>query len=100
MSERLVAAVAQEIAAKESGLLISHSVVQATAKDYVRQSQERLLAQPLLEDLSSHLGGAAAVERRLLELLDAWRGRAVGEQGYGPGNVVNLLRLLRGALRG
>src|SRR5262249_2484748 len=31
---------------------------------------------------------------------DHWRGRPAAEQGYGPGNVVNLLRLLRGDLRG
>jgi len=28
----------------------------------------------------------------------AWS--AAGEQGYGPGNAINLLRLLRGQLRG
>ena len=33
-------------------------------------------------------------------MLDEWRGRPAAEQGYGPGNVVNLLRLLRGDLRG
>ena len=32
-------------------LLRSHAVVQAQAKDYVRRSQERLIAQPLLEQL-------------------------------------------------
>src|SRR5207245_3559798 len=46
------------------------------------------------------LGSGEGVERRLLELLGRWRGRPRAEQGYGPGNVVNLLRLLRGDLRG
>jgi hypothetical protein len=32
--------------------------------------------------------------------VDAWRGQPGVEQGYGPGTVVNLLRLLRGDLRG
>src|SRR5260221_12346236 len=39
----------------------------------------------------------AEVEARLRELLDGLRGRA---QGYGPANLVALLRLLRGHLRG
>src|SRR5262249_8966927 len=39
-------------------------------------------------------------EQRLLRLLEGWRERAEHAQGYGPGNVVNLLRLLRGDLRG
>src|SRR5262249_19026838 len=72
----------------------------ATAKDYVRRSQERLIAQPLLEQLRSRLGGAEAVERRLLALLGARRGLGGGGQGYGPGDVGNLLRPLRGDLRG
>ena len=36
----------------------------------------------------------------MLALLEGWRDRPALEQGYGPGNVVNLLRLLRGDLRG
>ena len=56
--------------------------------------------QPLLERLSGSLGSAAAVERQLLALLGRWRGQPAAEQGYGPGNVINLLRLLRGDLRG
>ena len=35
-----------------------------------------------------------------MALLETWRGRSVEEQGYGPGNVVNLLRLVRGELHG
>jgi len=66
----------------------------------VRRSQERLIAQPLLERVNGILGSAAAVERQLLALLGRWRGQPAAEQGYGPGNVVNLLRLLRGDLRG
>jgi hypothetical protein len=39
-------------------------------------------------------------ERCLLTLLEGWRDWPPARQGYGPGNVVNLLRLLRGDLRG
>jgi hypothetical protein len=41
-----------------------------------------------------------AAEQHLLALLAGWREVAEGAQGYGPGNVVNALRLLRGHLRG
>jgi WD40 repeat protein/predicted ATPase/transcriptional regulator with XRE-family HTH domain len=97
---RLVETLAQEILAGEPALLVSLAVLKATARDYVRQSQERLIAQPLLTRLSAGLGAAVAVERQLLALLEAWRGQSVVEQGFGPGNAVNLLRLLRGDLRG
>jgi WD40 repeat protein/transcriptional regulator with XRE-family HTH domain len=100
VSERLVAALAQEIMTGQPGLLVSHAMVQATSKDYVRRSQERLLAQPLVERVVAACGDAEGAERQLVELVQGWRGRPQEEQGYGPGNVVNLLRLLRGDLRG
>jgi WD40 repeat protein len=100
VTERLVAALAQEIETGEPALLVSHAMVQATSKDYVRRSQERLIAQPLLEGVVAQGGSADGAERRLVELVQGWRGRPPAEQGFGPGNVVNLLRLLRGDLRG
>jgi WD40 repeat protein/transcriptional regulator with XRE-family HTH domain len=99
-SDRLVREVAAEVTAGTSPLLCRYSLVRATAKDYVRRSQELLLALPLLERLRYADPRATAVQARLVALLEDWRGRDWFEQGYGPGNVVNLLRLLRGDLRG
>ena len=80
-------------------MLATHPLIKAQSKDYVRRSQELLIAQPLLERLTAESGGSAGVEQRLVALLEGWRNRPNTEQGYGPGNVVNLLRLLRGDLR-
>jgi WD40 repeat protein/transcriptional regulator with XRE-family HTH domain len=99
LTDRLIGEVSNEILSARPRLLNSHALVQATAKDYVRHSQERLIALPLLERLTG-VAGDANVAERLQGLLEACRGRSHNEQGYGPGNVVNLLRLLRGNLRG
>ena len=80
-------------------VLVEQPLIKAQAKDYVRQTQERLIGAPILQRLTAQHGDGGA-EQRLLALLDGWRGRPAAEQGYGPGNVVNLLRLLRGDLRG
>src|SRR4029077_13685595 len=66
---------------------------------YVRQAQGRLVGTPILQRLKAH-HDERGTEQRLLLLLEGWRGRPSEEQGSGPGNVVNLLRLLRGDLRG
>jgi hypothetical protein len=103
---RLIATITEEIlgdepaSLHEQALITAQALVKAQMKDYVRRSQERLIAQPLLERLAAEVGSAPAVERRLLELLEEWREQPAREQGYGPGNVVNLLRQLRGDLRG
>src|SRR5262249_683003 len=54
---------------------------------------------PILERLIAKYAEVGA-ESQLRGLLDGWRGQPSRDQGYGPGNVVNLLRLLCGNLRG
>jgi WD40 repeat protein/DNA-binding XRE family transcriptional regulator len=98
VTDRLVEAVVEEIASGRPALLVDQALIQAQARDYVRQTQERLIGAPILKRLKAH-GSRDETEQRLLALLEGWRGRTASEQGYGPGNVVNLLRL-RGDLRG
>jgi WD40 repeat protein len=100
MTSRLVEEVAQELDSGELVTLLHQPLVKATAKDYVRASQEKLIAVPVLERLVAERGGQPAAEQRLVALLDQLREWPFVRQGYGPGNIVNLLRLLRGDLRG
>jgi WD40 repeat protein/transcriptional regulator with XRE-family HTH domain len=99
VTDRLVEAVADEIELGQPLVLVEQPLIQAQAKDYVRQTQERLIGGPILQRLKAQ-HSERGVERQLLALLGGWRGRPEAEQGYGPGNVVNLLRLLRSNLRG
>ncbi len=97
---RLVAMASEEIQQGRLLRLREHGLSQAQAKDYVRKSQERLLLAPLLARLQGIYQGRAAVEKQLRAILDELRGRAEEAQGYGPANVLALLRLQRGHLRG
>src|SRR5438105_6252033 len=97
---RLVRTASQEIMQGRLQLLREQSLSQAQAKDYVRQTQERLLLAPLLARLQSSVPGHVEVEPRLRSLLSEVRERALAVQGYGPANLVALLRRLCGDLRG
>jgi hypothetical protein len=99
VTEELVGTIAEEIKHGQSVVLVEQLLIKAQAKDYVRQSQERLIGRPILQRLHAQ-HGEGRTEDLLLALLGGWRGRSAQEQGYGPGNVANLLRLLRGDLRG
>src|SRR5262249_35184698 len=99
LTEQLVEIVADEIGRGQPTVTVEQPLIQAQARDYVRQTQERLIGAPILQGLNARYAEPGA-EDRLLALLEAWRGQPAAEQGYGPGNVVNLLRLLRGDLRG
>ncbi len=100
VTSRLVATASEEIQQGRLLRLREHGLSQAQAKEYVRQTQERLLLAPLLSRLQSVYQGRAEVEGQLRALLDGLRERAEETQGYGPANLVALLRLLRGELRG
>ncbi len=76
------------------------ALLQAQAKDYVREIQVRLLVQPLLARLRAELGANTEVEAHLLRLLSQFRAEDAAKKGYGPANVITLLKALRGHLRG
>jgi hypothetical protein len=95
----LVETVVEENERGRPYVLVEQPIIKAQAKQYVRQTQERLIAAPILQQLTAQHGEGEAAQL-LLALLDGWRGRPPAEQGHAPGNLVNLLRLLRGNLRG
>jgi WD40 repeat protein len=80
--------------------LIQYGLEQASAREYVRQIQERLLLTPIIENLRNAYQEHIEVEALLLSQLDQIRQRANYAQGYGPTNLIALLRLQRGHLRG
>src|SRR5260370_32938733 len=100
VTAQLIEEVTSEIEQGRPIRLIEHGLELTTAKEYVRQTQERLIVTPLLMQLRKVFRGRAEVEGRLLALLDQLRTQADDAQGYGPANVLALLRELRGHLRG
>jgi WD40 repeat protein/transcriptional regulator with XRE-family HTH domain len=99
-TERLIAEAASEIEHGQLVRLIEHSLELAAVTEYVRQTQQRLLVVPLLAQVRTMYSGRVAVEGQLLAQLDEMRTRADYAQGYGPANLLTLLREQRGHLRG
>src|SRR6266566_4944309 len=100
VTAELVAQASSEIQQGRLARLIEHGLSQAQAREDVRQAQERLLVVPLLNRLLSASPGQTKVEELFLSLLDQVRPWAEEAQGYGPANLIALLRVLRGNLRG
>jgi WD40 repeat protein/transcriptional regulator with XRE-family HTH domain len=96
----LIAEATHEIQQRRLSRLIQHGLELASTREYIRQTQERLLVVPLLTALQGAYRGKAEVEKLLLSLLDEMREWADFAQGYGPANLIALLRLHRGHLRG
>ena len=100
VTEVLVERISQQILYGVWKDLISYALEQAEAKEYVRQAQERMLVTPILVRLQSLTQQTDALEERLLRLLNLVRTWDQQAQGYGPANLITLLRVRRGHLRG
>jgi WD40 repeat protein/transcriptional regulator with XRE-family HTH domain len=100
VTERLVEDFVGEIASSQLALLLAQPLLKATAKDYVRQVQERLIAHAIIAALAMRYAGERQIERVLTDLLSDLRTRPCAAQGYGPGNLANLLLALKGDLAG
>ena len=99
LTDELGERLAEEIVQGHPQHLRHLALEQAQAKDYVREVQVRLLVHPLLERLRAELGADVQVEAHLLRLLAQFRSENAATQGYGPANVLSLLKDLRGHLR-
>ncbi len=87
----LIEQIGQEILTGAIVLLNNHALLKARAKDYVRETQLRLIIQPIIEQLTLALGTKTHVDSYLTQILLYLREQAPRELGYAAGNILNLL---------
>ena len=90
-AERFVQQVGEEITTGRISLLDTHALIEALAKDYIRESQIELILKPLSEKLLALLGGQTQIEALLKQMLSALREHAPHQPGYVVGNILNIL---------
>lgn len=94
LTEQLIDQVSDEIVAEAPHLLSSHALMKAQVKDYIRDSQVRVILQPLLDRLILRLGSSKQVEHKLDRLLAKLKAQPTDAAGYGGGTLLNLYRQL------
>lgn len=99
VTERFVETVCGEFESGRLSLTLSHAFIRARAKDYIRESQVRVLLQPIADRLCDRLG-KENLEIWLKEHLGALRGSTDGVQSFAAGNILNLLVALDSDLHG
>jgi WD40 repeat protein len=100
MTERIVDRVVREIITKELSLLASHSLLKATAKDYIRESQIRLILEPIIERIKAHFRSLKLAEIQLKQVLKDLQQSSSSSSEYSAGNLINLLCELKVDLTG
>ena len=81
-------------------LLQSHALIKTTVKEYVRDSQIRLILQPIANQLHVTFQPPKTLEGKIHGMLDQLRNEAIPLSGYGGGNLINLCRHLQFDLTG
>jgi len=99
VGERLVEQVCDEIIRGSPTLLLTHALMKAHSNDYIRDGQVRMVMQPVLSRLMVHFRDEQELEQHLMRLVQLLRERPYAAQGYGGGNMVNLLACLKGHIR-
>ncbi len=71
--------------------LNTYTIIQATAKDYLRQTQIVSILQPILERLLTYWSDRVDLSQHLRQILRQWQTLDPIPPGYLAGNILNLL---------
>ncbi|MBR8834362.1 MAG: CHAT domain-containing protein [Stigonema ocellatum SAG 48.90 = DSM 106950] len=100
ITDRFIEEICQEILAGEITKFNSYALIKSQAKDYLRNTQTRLILKPIADRLLTFLGNQEIVQDHLNQLLSTLRSHAPRKPGYAGGNLLNLLWQLQVDLSG
>lgn len=108
VSDRLIEEVCEEIyQASQSKENIAHlnlfkylALIKAESQDYIRNSQVKLILDPLAQKLFTIFGSQENLISSLTEILSSFRSQKSSIPGYIAGNIINLLVHLQTDLTG
>ncbi len=96
ITDRMIKQVSEEISRFEVTSLSRYAMMKSRTKDYIRESQARLIIEPVLSNLSERFGDREILAAHLRSLVDLIRKIPTISQGYAGGNAMNLLASLNG----
>ncbi|MBE8965610.1 pentapeptide repeat-containing protein [Nostocales cyanobacterium LEGE 12452] len=91
ITSRLIEQVCEEIVTQNIHLFRCHALMKATAKDYVKDTQVRLIIKPVIDGLLHGLRSKRRIENQLIQILTKLQEESPLEPGYTAGNILNLL---------
>ncbi|MGL5062810.1 MAG: WD40 repeat domain-containing protein, partial [Microcoleus sp.] len=97
VTERLVEQIVTELAAGKLNLLSSYALTKTTVKNYIWETQNRLILATIVSRLSDRILASHLVEQKLRELLELLRNNSEKFDRtcrYAGGNLFNLYRFL------
>jgi WD40 repeat protein len=91
ITANLIQRICQEIISGTVNLLNSHALLKSRAKDYIRETQLRLVVQPITEQLTISLSTKTNLDNHLMQMVSYLQAQKSAVIGYAVGNILNLL---------
>lgn len=98
MTEQILDVSQSELSQSTLDLLTTHALLKATAKDYIRETQRRLIVERLCDRLVDRFGSQTTLIQHLQQQFHPLRHST--QPSYGAGNLINLLSHLKADLTG
>jgi WD40 repeat protein len=100
MTGKLIRQIDQEIAQEKPLMLIDYMFTKAQTKDYVRESQVRIILEPIADRIRSTFKSPVSIEKKIKRLLRKVREEYTPLSGYAASNIISLLSQLEIDLAG
>lgn len=100
VTEQLISQVCAEIVTDNIVLLKRHALLKVTAKDYIKETQVRLILKPVIDQLLKIFDNFKTLKNQLDSILVKLQKTSILVSGYTAGNVINLLCQLKINLSG
>ncbi len=97
-TEQFIEQILHEIIHEEIELFRKYPLIKAQAKDFIRETQTKLILKPILLELNRTLITKKNIEYHLTEIKSRIQDESPSEPGYTGGNIVNLLGELKNDL--
>ncbi|MEM9512975.1 MAG: NB-ARC domain-containing protein, partial [Cyanobacteria bacterium P01_E01_bin.48] len=94
VTARLIELAVSEIESGELSLLIDLALLKATAVEFIRESQQHVIVEPIVSVFLAKLRNPEVVAQTFVRCLKNLRDRSLPVTGYGGGNILNLLHSL------
>ena len=87
--EKLIEKVIEEIETETINILNQYPIIKSQAKDYIRESQTRLILQPIVQKLLNRYRISGELNQKFKTLIERLK-QDHHSSGYGGGNILNL----------
>ncbi len=94
-TDNLIDRICEEIVRQDLTYFKTHALVKGRAKDYIRETQVRLILQAISDRFIKMLGSNEAVGQYLSQILNTQHLSQTREINYIAGNLINLFRQLK-----